>query len=80
VCCVSIAAKETILIDKNDSFLHMKTLSCRDAGCDCNYIAKGETEEQVMRDAAEHGMKEHGKTEEDMTQMKDNLKKVIRTA
>jgi predicted small metal-binding protein len=47
----------------------MKTLSCRDAGCDCDYIAKGETEEEVIRDAAQHGIKEHGKTQEDMTQM-----------
>ena len=46
--------------------LTMKTLSCRDAGCDCDYIAKGETEEDVMKDAAQHGMKEHGKTEQDM--------------
>ena len=36
----------------------MKTLSCRDAGCDCDYVAKGETEEEVIRDAAQHGMKE----------------------
>jgi predicted small metal-binding protein len=39
----------------------MKTLSCRDAGCDCDYVAKGETEEDVLRDAAQHGMKEHGR-------------------
>ena len=47
----------------------MKTLSCRDAGCDCDYVAKGETEEDVLRDAAqheEHGIKEHGKTDKDM--------------
>ena len=30
----------------------MKTLSCRDAGCDCDYVAKGETEEDVLRDAS----------------------------
>jgi hypothetical protein len=32
-----------------DLFLiyNMKTLSCRDAGCDCNYVDKGETEEVV---------------------------------
>jgi predicted small metal-binding protein len=39
----------------------MKTLSCREAGCECDYIAKGETEEEVIRDAADHGIKEHGK-------------------
>ena len=41
----------------------MKTLSCRDAGCDCDYVAKGETEEEVIRDAAQHGIKKHGKTQ-----------------
>ena len=60
--------------------LYMKTLSCRDAGCDCNYIAKGETEEEVIRDAAQHGMKEHGKTQEDMTQMQSNLRAAIRNS
>jgi predicted small metal-binding protein len=58
----------------------MKTLSCRDAGCDCDYVAKGETKEDVLRDAAQHGMKEHGKTDRDMTQMQDNLRTAIRTS
>jgi predicted small metal-binding protein len=48
----------------------MKTLSCKDSGCDCDYIAKGETEEDVM--------KEHGRTEQDMNQMTDNLRGAIR--
>ena len=60
--------------------LTMKTLSCKDAGCDCDYIAKGETEEDVMKDAAQHGMKEHGMTEQDMNQMRDNLRGAIRTS
>ena len=55
----------------------MKTLSCREAGCECDYIAKGETEEEVMRDAADHGIKEHGMKQEDMTQMKDMLRALI---
>ncbi len=58
----------------------MKSLSCREAGCDCDYIATGQTDEEVMRNAAEHGMKEHDKTEEDMIQMKDKLKGVIRSS
>jgi predicted small metal-binding protein len=58
----------------------MKTLSCRDAGCDCDYVAIGETEEEVIRDAAQHGMKEHGKTQEDMTQMQGNLRAAIHTS
>jgi predicted small metal-binding protein len=55
----------------------MKTLSCREAGCDCDYIAKGETEEEVIRDAADHGIKEHGKKEADMTQMEEMLRALI---
>jgi predicted small metal-binding protein len=59
---------------------NMKMLSCRDAGCDCDYVAKGETEEEVIRDAAQHGMKEHGKTQEDMNQMQGNLRTAIRSS
>jgi predicted small metal-binding protein len=58
----------------------MKTLSCRDAGCDCDYVAKGETEEEVINDAADHGMKAHEKTQDDMTQMQANLRAAIRTS
>jgi len=39
----------------------MKILSCRDAGCDCDYVARDSTEKDVLRDTAQHGMKEHGK-------------------
>jgi predicted small metal-binding protein len=55
----------------------MKTLSCREAGCECDYIAKGETDEEVIRDAADHGIKEHGKKEKDMAQMKEMLRALI---
>jgi predicted small metal-binding protein len=55
----------------------MKTLSCHKAGCECNYIAKGETEEEVMKDAADHGIKEHDMKEDDMTQMKEMLRALI---
>jgi len=27
----------------------MKTLSCRDAGFDCDYLIQGETEEEIFR-------------------------------
>ena len=55
----------------------MITLSCREAGCECDYIAKGETEEEVMKDAVRHGKVEHGKKEEEMTQIKDMLRALI---
>ena len=58
-----------------------KLLSCREVGCYdyCDYIVTGETEEDVMRSAAEHGMKEHGTTQKDMVQMREKLKGFIHT-
>ena len=38
----------------------MITVSCRDVGVDCDYVAKGETEEEIMRDAGEHAVRDHG--------------------
>ena len=58
----------------------MKTLACRDAGFDCDHVIKGETEEEVMRNAKEHGMREHGETEEHITQMKEKLRGLIRSS
>jgi predicted small metal-binding protein len=58
----------------------MKTLSCREAWCECDYVAKGETEEDVMRDAVYHGIEEHGKTQDDMSQMKEMIRALIRSS
>jgi predicted small metal-binding protein len=42
---------------------------------------KGETEEEVMKNGAEHAMKVHGMKEEDMTpEMKQKIKGLIRTS
>jgi predicted small metal-binding protein len=38
----------------------MKELSCREAGFDCDYIVKAETEEEVLIKGAEHAMMDHG--------------------
>jgi predicted small metal-binding protein len=55
----------------------MKIISCREAKCECDYVAKGETEEEVMRDAVRHGIEEHGNREENMTKMKEMLRSLI---
>ncbi len=36
------------------------TLKCRDMGADCDYVAEGKTEEELMYKAAEHGRTAHG--------------------
>ena len=35
----------------------MKTLSCREAGFECDYIVRGETEEEILKNGAEHARK-----------------------
>jgi predicted small metal-binding protein len=38
----------------------MKTLSCRDVGVDCDFVAQGQTEQEVMEKAAQHARQDHG--------------------
>jgi predicted small metal-binding protein len=38
----------------------VKTLTCRDVGVDCDFVAEGQTEQEVMAKAAEHARKDHG--------------------
>ncbi len=56
-------------------------LSCREVGCYdyCDYIVTGETEEDIVRSAAEHDMKIHGKTKKDIVKMREKLKGFIYT-
>jgi predicted small metal-binding protein len=57
------------------------TLSCREAGFDCDYVVKGEPEEEVMKNGGEHAMKVHGMEQEEITpEMKQKLKGLIRSS
>ena len=37
----------------------MKTLACKDAGVDCDFVAKADSEEEVLKIAMEHAQKVH---------------------
>jgi len=59
----------------------MKTITCREAGFDCDHVVKGETEEEVMKRGTEHAMNAHGMNEEDITpEFKDKVRGLIRTS
>jgi predicted small metal-binding protein len=59
----------------------MKKLTCRDVGVDCDFVATGATEEEVMQKAGEHGKKVHGFTDADFTpEMMAKIKAVIKDA
>jgi len=36
-----------------------KMLRCKDVGVDCDFVARGKTEEEVLKKAAEHAKKDH---------------------
>lgn len=56
------------------------TLACRDAGVDCPYVARGETEEEVLQDATKHVKEVHGYTDEQLNDPKflEEAKKLMK--
>ena len=56
------------------------TLACRDLGSDCPYVARGETMEELLADAAKHGKEVHGMTDEQLNDPKtiDQWKALIK--
>ncbi len=54
-------------------------MSCRDVGPDCDFVAEGETEEEVMAQVAEHARTEHG-FEEVPPELAEKAKAAIRDA
>lgn len=54
----------------------MKTLNCGDAGFDCEGKISGESEEEILSQAAEHARTEHNV--EVTPEMADQLKTLIR--
>jgi len=54
------------------------TLACRDLGTDCPYVARGETEEELMAGMVKHAKEVHSYTDE---QLKDpELMKNVKAA
>ncbi len=41
----------------------MKELRCRDVGFDCDKVLRAESDDEILRQAAEHATKDHGLTE-----------------
>ena len=46
------------------------TLACRDVGVDCDFVARDETEEQVLEEGEKHVKKVHGYTDEQVNDPK----------
>jgi predicted small metal-binding protein len=56
------------------------TLACRDSGVDCPYVARGETEEEMLQDASKHVKEVHGYTDEQLNDPKflEEVKKLTK--
>jgi predicted small metal-binding protein len=65
----------------NNIYSCMKTVTCREAGFDCDYVVEGESEDEVMKRGVEHLVKDHGMQEENITPgMKEKVRKLIHTS
>ncbi len=54
-----------------------KYIRCRDAGIDCGFVVRGETEEELFAKGLEHGKLFHGMTE--LTpELKEKMRALIR--
>jgi predicted small metal-binding protein len=40
-----------------------KVISCRDVGVDCDFVARGQTEQEILQQCAEHARSAHGMNE-----------------
>ena len=57
-------------------------LACQDVGISCDFIAKGETEEELLEEVAKHGKEVHGYTDEQLNdpEMMKKVKSAVKQA
>jgi predicted small metal-binding protein len=55
-----------------------KQLNCADVGFECGAQINGDSEEEVMAQAAEHAMSVHGMSESDLQQHEGAIRGAIR--
>jgi predicted small metal-binding protein len=62
--------------------LTMKALACRNAGFNCDAVIRGDTEDEIMANTAEHAIKEHNMKPEDIAseEFEEHVRSLIITA
>ena len=56
------------------------TLACKDAGVDCPYVARGETEKEALQNGIQHVKGVHGFTDEQLNpEFLAEVKKLVKT-
>jgi predicted small metal-binding protein len=54
---VSVGEKPSVKDERGSEMA--KVLRCRDVGMDCDFVARAETEEEILKKAAEHADEVH---------------------
>lgn len=56
------------------------TLACKDMGVECPFVARGETEEEMMAEMGKHAKEVHGYTDEQLNDpaMMEKVKAMIK--
>ncbi len=56
------------------------SLACRDTGIDCDFVARGETMEEVLEQGIKHAKETHGYTDEQLNdpEMMEKVKAVVK--
>jgi predicted small metal-binding protein len=52
-----------------------KVVSCRDVGMDCDFVARGQSEDEILAKCAEHARTDHG-----MSEIPDEVVTKVRSA
>ena len=62
--------------------ISMKALACRNAGFNCDVVIRGDTEEEIMANTAEHAIKEHNMKPEEIAsdEFEEHVRSLITTA
>jgi predicted small metal-binding protein len=56
------------------------TVACKDTGIECDFMAKAETEEELMTQLVKHGKEVHGYTDEQLNDpaMIEKIKAIVK--
>jgi len=57
-----------------------KVLRCRDVGIDCDFVARADSEEEILKKAAEHAAATHAAATHDMKEIPEEVLSQVRAA
>ncbi len=56
------------MLKVNASVKSVMEMKCRDVGFNCDFVVRGDSEQEIMQQAAAHAQRDHGMRPEDITE------------